>query len=401
MQQIKEKKILFITTTNLAVNPRLVKELRLACGDGFICTVVQFRLGNWSDAMTDQLKLEFPFVTFRDLSALRRPFLPWLISSLLERLARILPVFFLRGALLAGAVDKRSWLILNTLNKLGQTYNWVIAHNPGAFYPAMVLSKRTGAKLGIDVEDYHPGESNEKNKQVFTLKMMKLTLPISSYCSYASPLIMKEVHKQVGNLSSSHFVVLNSFPKDEFQEPVTTDYTVLKLVWFSQNISSGRGLEMIIPIVDKNSSKIELHLIGSINSEFEKRYIKGMSGIFLYEPVPHKKLHAFLYQFDVGLAIEPGKDENNNLAISNKIIAYAQAGLYILASHTPGQDLFLNESGLQFLQMENTEASIVHAFDMLLQLKENGLINKPMQYSIGSEYCWENISHLLVKTWQA
>jgi len=46
------KKILFLTSTNLASNPRLLKELRLAVTHGYDCTVMQFQLGNWSDTAT-------------------------------------------------------------------------------------------------------------------------------------------------------------------------------------------------------------------------------------------------------------------------------------------------------------------------------------------------------------
>ena len=71
-------KILFITTTNLASNPRLLKELLIAENIFNYIEVIQFRLGNWSDVNTDTLKLSLKNTVFTELSAIRKPFLPWL-----------------------------------------------------------------------------------------------------------------------------------------------------------------------------------------------------------------------------------------------------------------------------------------------------------------------------------
>jgi hypothetical protein len=115
--------------------------------------------------------------------------------------------------------------------------------------------------------------------------------------------------------------------------------------------------------------------------------------------MPQKTLHKYLTEFDVGLATDIPINYNRDIALTNKIITYAQAGLFIAAMHTSAQDLFLKESGLQFLLMHNTESSIIQTLDKLLDLKQKGLINKKLQYSMSTEYCWENISHNLKKTW--
>jgi hypothetical protein len=80
--------ILFLTTVSLTANPRLLKEVELACRHGYPATVVLFRIGNWGDENDRQLMRRFPGVRFILLSALRRPFGMWLLSSVLERAAR-------------------------------------------------------------------------------------------------------------------------------------------------------------------------------------------------------------------------------------------------------------------------------------------------------------------------
>jgi hypothetical protein len=136
------KNILFITSTNLAANPRLVKELRLAVQNNFTCTVIQFCLGNWSDVMTDTLEKEFSSVHFIRLSALRTPFLPWFLTTSLQKIVSILPTGLLSGYLLSVATGKRSALLQWQLKQLMESFDWVIAHNPAAFYPAFSFASK-------------------------------------------------------------------------------------------------------------------------------------------------------------------------------------------------------------------------------------------------------------------
>lgn len=212
------KKILFITSTNLAANPRLVKELRLAVDNGFACTVLQFSLGNWSDAATKALMNEFNKVRFVQLSALRKPFFPWLLSTLLERLFSLIPYSLLTTRMLSIAVSKRTFLLLRQIPKLqNEPYDWVIAHNPPAFYPALVAARQFGARLGIDVEDYHPGETTVISSQHRMRTFMRRILPKADYCSFAAPLIMAEVQKDIPEMPERQLVILNGFPQNEFE----------------------------------------------------------------------------------------------------------------------------------------------------------------------------------------
>ena len=106
----------------------------------------------------------------------------------------------------------------------------------------------------------------------------------------------------------------------------------MKFVWFSQQIDKGRGLELILPVLDQFRDQIELHLIGNPKKQFEEEFLEERKFIFLHNTMPQSELHIILSEYDVGLALEPGKDLNNKLAISNKIFAYAQAGLHVLAT---------------------------------------------------------------------
>ena len=108
----------------------------------------------------------------------------------------------------------------------------------------------------------------------------------------------------------------------------------LRLVWFSQNISAGRGLEYILPPLKKFVGTIELHLFGNLDGAFYEAHLKPMKNVFIHEPLPQKKLHNNLSNYDVGLALEIATDRNRDICLTNKLLAYFQAGLFVFASDT-------------------------------------------------------------------
>jgi hypothetical protein len=237
--------ILFLTSTNLAANPRLLKELKLATANGFSATVLQFTVGNWSDAMTTEMQNEFPDVDFITLSALRKPFLPWLLSSAFHKLCNIVPLAMRTDLMLSVSAGKRSFLLMNQLKKIKKKPDWVIAHNPAAFYAACWYGKQKGAKVGIDVEDYHPGETNDVKESRTVKELMRKVLPNAVYCSFASPLIMKYVEQDIAfTIDNRNKLVNNVFSMNDFPVPVFEDKTrsKLRVVWFSQFVDYGRGL---------------------------------------------------------------------------------------------------------------------------------------------------------------
>lgn len=394
------KTILFLTSTNLAANPRLLKELQLATANGYSATVIQFSVGNWSDGMTNELEQQFAGTKFIQLSALRKPFRQWMLSTVLQKICSILPIALRTKWMLSVSTGKRSFLLLEQLKKMTERYAWVIAHNPAAFYPALWYGKQTGAKVGIDVEDYHAGETNNAKGADSMKKLMQAVLPSASYCSYAAPLIAAEVQKDIPEMKNTQLILLNGFDAAEFIEPVSDAQDGLKLVWFSQNIDAGRGLEEVLPVVQQLYPRVELHLIGQLNHSFEEKFLQDKTGIVVHAPMPQKELHHFLAKFDVGLATDIPVNRNRDIALTNKILAYAQAGLAIAAMRTSAQDQFLSNSKLVYAQMENNRASITSALDKLYSKKKNAELNKQQQFETGRLYAWQKMSQPLLTIWE-
>jgi hypothetical protein len=312
----------------------------------------------------------------------------------------MMPITFLPIHLLAISISKRTLSLLNVISRIDDKYDWVIAHNPSAFYPAFQFANRKGAKLGIDIEDYHPGETNCIKESNRILKIMQYSLPKADYCSFAAPLIKVEVKKNVLNDGKPWVTIINGFSSSEFITPITFKNDKLKLVWFSQNITHGRGLEKLIPIVNELCENVELHLIGDLTTTNRDTLIPNEKGIVIHSPISQLQLHKMLAMFDVGLAFDPALNKNRELAITNKIIAYAQAGLYIVSISTPGQNEFLNTSKLNYNIIEYDEISIKKCILKLISLKKTNHLNKDIQFLNGTKYSWEQVSSPLKSIWE-
>lgn len=397
------KKILFITTHNLATNPRLVKEIELALQHEYKVEVIGYIFRNWSYEVNNELQQQFKKrgVQFHCIEAGRENKLEWFISVFKEKGYRLFSkLLSLQTCALANSISRRNTGILKALKKITSA-DWVIGHNPGALWATLSAGKKLNCKTGFDIEDYHPGEGDNFHLQKLTKKLMQQVLPNMDYVSFAAPLIMNEVKKDIGFDNCNWFTVLNYFPAQEFYSSHPELSGPAKLVWFSQHINSGRGLELILPPVKQLAGKVELHLYGNVNLDFKKEYLDNIENVFLHGTLSQKELHGKLCRYDIGLALEPAKDKNNELAISNKLLAYLQAGLYVMATGTKSQYTFLKDfpgMGICFDYKENDSEKvllqILETIDSIRSSRQERLRNFKNNN-------WENESKKLLKVWES
>ncbi|MCO5285792.1 MAG: hypothetical protein M9898_05220 [Chitinophagaceae bacterium] len=395
-----EKSILFISTHSFATNPRLVKEIELALKKGFKVSVICFRFENWSLEINEAIKSKFQTqINYFEIPGNRKPIIPWILSSSIFTFSKVLlHIFPTNACLLSMTSNKRSWLLLRKLKSISGKYDWMVAHNIGSMYPAIKFRKKFNAKVGIDLEDYHPGETNDAIAKSRSEKLIKYLLPKADYITAASAPILKE-YKKLVPFNCTQEVVMNYFPKEEFVPPVMLDTPIFQLVWFSQNISYDRGLEAIIPIVD-NRPDVELHLYGNCKVDFFKEWIEGRKNIFLHAALPQAALHKELSLYDAGLAIEPGRDQNNELAVSNKILAYYQAGLYIIASDTIAQSEFLKLQPHSGIVLSLNDEALEDRIDRVLLSLESIRSTKQARYYYAWSQSWETESEKLLELWK-
>jgi glycosyltransferase involved in cell wall biosynthesis len=300
---------------------------------------------------------------------------------------------------LAQAISRRNYLLLQSLQRIKKA-DLVIGHNPGALYATYRAAALFGCKAGFDVEDYHPGEGNDNSLKKITGQYMRDLLPEMNYVSFAAPLIRQKVRDDLSREGRNWITVLNYFPRADFLIPEPVDGP-LKLVWFSQNINVERGLEFVLPLVREFTGEIELHLYGNMDQVFYESWLKGMENVIVHEPLPQVALHRELNKYDVGLALELANDINRSLCITNKLIAYMQAGLFVLASDTKAQNLFIGDfpgSGVSSNLHDPSALSIV--FKTLLDEKEHIRQNKLLRFQNFINTNWETASEVLLNQWK-
>ncbi|MDR3715395.1 MAG: glycosyltransferase [Puia sp.] len=396
--------ILLLTTTNLACNPRCLKEVRLLHSMGVKVTVVAFDLHNWTTEKERELNGELKGVNFHYLESGRRPFIPWLRASVEERIGRLAgPLFPSNAFLSALAVSKRSGPLLRWVRKERNSYDLVIAHNPGAFYAAAHLSHRMGIPFALDIEDYHPGEGNGRAERQCVGYLMRMLMERSAYCSFASPLIMRYSQNLLHTAGKGDFfVVNNSFPLAEFQLPRKEGPAgkKLQLVWFSQFIDYGRGLEKIFPALDRFAGEIELTLFGTARDTFFRNEMRDREYIRYAGSLSQKELHLELGRYDAGLALEDGTvDQNRNLCLTNKIWSYLQAGLYIVATNTDAQQLFLQEHPGHGISTSLSVDVFAERISGLIRDKETIRAGKPDRYEAAARVSWDHDAKVLQERW--
>lgn len=397
--------ILLITSSNLASNPRCLKELQLLDSMNVKISVVGFKFHNWADKNEIRINKDFKDVTFFYLDSTRHEIVSWIFLTLMEKLCRLLKRFFPKNLFFSAmALTKKSWLLLRWMKKWNGHPNLIIAHNPPTFYPAFFLSKKIKAPFAIDIEDFHPGEGRNKQAQKNIIMLMKCVLPKAVYISYASPLIEEFTNKLFGQKNFLNFTINNCFPNNEFKSPDENfqNHGKLRFVWFSQYINYSRGLENFLPVFDIFSDNIDLTLIGEMRQNFYIQEIKHRKYINYQPSLSQSDLHASLSMFDVGLAVENKLvDTNKNICLSNKIWAYFQSGLFILASDTDGQRSFLMQHHEHGILIPLEQKVIKKTLEHLIQNVDMIRSGRFHRYKAAKKFSWEIESKVLNNKWQA
>ena len=398
------KKILFISKDNLTTNPRLLKELKFAVKLGYNVDFIGFNSGNWSDKIDAELVKNIN-ANFHYIPITRKPFFKWFLNSIIEKVAqKLYPIFKHNLKINSFAHSKRSVLLNKYLQKSNNKYDLIIAHTLPTLYPAYNFAKKTNTKYTFDIEDFHPGEvisANEKNETARRIFLMKTILPKAIFITYASPLIGEHSLKLLSNYpEKQHKLINNCFSETEFQY-VDNKSDKIKFVWFSQNISQNRGLELIVPVLAKFKHKVELYLIGNLYQNFYTDFLeKYKDFITINKPLPQKELNLSLAKFDVGLAVEPEKDFNNKIALSNKIFAYTQAGLFVFATDTPAQSKLLEEHKNIGITSKQDVENLLVAIQKIINNIEEIRKQKQVRFNYAQKLSWENESNKLIETWQ-
>ncbi len=178
------------------------------------------------------------------------------------------------------------------------------------------------------------------------------------------------------------------FRKDEPGSQVT------RLFWLSQTIGTNRGIEDIVAAMHLlNDPYLELHLFGNLPDGDFRTFIENQDPlqIKIHPPVPPSEIDSIAGQFDIGLAMETAYCLNNDIALSNKIFTYIQAGLAVIASDTTAQREFIDRYPDTGKLYKKKDASMLAAcIKAYIDDRKKLYLTRQYNYDLGqTELNWE------------
>jgi glycosyltransferase involved in cell wall biosynthesis len=334
------------------MNPRVVKEADALHNAGYEVRVVSCQWMKWQ--RNEDAKLLETRGWQNQVLDFSRDQAPWLFwySRLrhhgARRLARIVPTDLIVNWAIGRLVPEMARLAADVPTDL------FIGHNIAGL-PAAVLASQKQSAIAFDDEDYNSGMWPLEKVPDFDAQLadrvLRKFLHQCSYITASSPGIGRALAKRYGVRIAE--TVLNVFPLSDriCSFRVHDPARPMRLYWFSQVIGARRGLEDVVAAMGLlRHDNIELHLRGVWQAGYRDALLAFAQGsgvaerqIIWHELASPSEMVCRAAEFDIGLALEPGRDENNSLALSNKIFIYLLAGNAVIASATEGQSEFARE----------------------------------------------------------
>jgi hypothetical protein len=130
-------------------------------------------------------------------------------------------------------------------------------------------------------------------------------------------------------------------------------------------------------------------------------FIKSCNGVMLESENNHLSACGTWPPSGGWLAIEQkASDFNRDICLTNKIFAYAQAGLYILATNSSAQKLFMEAHvGLGIVSVQNI-GEMENTIKYLIENIETIRKEKQVRYEYAKKLGWESESQKLAAIWQ-
>ena len=336
------KKVCFISHLHICLNPRLRKEAFTLSRNGYDVTILTL-LVSPEKYREDLRTIEGTSIKYEAVVQLRSG-TPQSMEDLVIKVGR-------KTALLAKRFlgFESSWLLGGVKSKrfvrraLEINADLYIAHLEFGFFIGKKLIEKK-RKVAFDFEDWYSRDYLVANRPVRLLQSLEhFALQFGEYCSCPSVSMANAIQQAYKSKKPIH-IIYNGFSQKESLDTanISREKKSNTIVWFSQTIGPGRGLETLCKALHFVDEVAEIHLLGMIDKKFREE----LSSIFpfnkghkleFHSPVTHDELCLFLQRFSTGLALEERQPESRDKTITNKVLQYLQAGLQVIATRTEGQ----------------------------------------------------------------
>jgi glycosyltransferase involved in cell wall biosynthesis len=345
-------KIVLLSTSQPATNPRLLKEADALSRAGHVVKAYCTYVADWAYTM-DRRLMQLRTWSLEYVGGI--PTGPrWYWSRLRFLLARRR-----LGKDGHARFGPREWALSRTTPELvaaarKEVADVYIGHNLGALPAVVAGARQNGGRALFDLEDAYTDMGVDGSHQSSWDRLLRRIedayIPACDALTAASDGIGRMYRER---FHVSPITILNTFPLEWGVDGETTRVgQSLRLFWFSQTIGPDRGLQDIVCAMARlKHEAIELHLLGRWQPGFESSFLadarsRGLDverQIHSYAPMFPEEIVRFAASFDVGLALEVPSSRNRQVCLTNKIFTYLLAGKAIIATETDGQRTFFEE----------------------------------------------------------
>jgi glycosyltransferase involved in cell wall biosynthesis len=330
------KRIIIITGQHLVSNPRVWKEANALNKAGFKVTI--FSTWYSSEKLQQDIQLIHPNIDYKSSfniipSLYKLPII--LYAKSIKRVANILYRF-----LKLSSIYQEVYLPNRQLKVIqSQRCDLFICHQESGLLLGNTLLRK-GHKVAFDFEDFYSEDYLNQYRPVGLLKKSEsFALNNAVYVTCPSE-SMAKFFQMSCPIEKHVYVIYNCFPivsdsETEIQKIPNS------LLWFSQTIGPGRGIEELVQAMKLIQSPLEIHFVGNVSEGYKQfilnEFSKTTHKIQFIPLLSHAVLINYISRFDIGLALELSNPISRSLTISNKILLYLQMNLKVIASKTKGQ----------------------------------------------------------------
>lgn len=242
--------------------------------------------------------------------------------------------------------------ILNAI--LEEPFDFLYAGTAGGIGIGALAAQIANKPYALDLEDFHSDELEGSAQALLKHRIIKniekRTCFGARFLTAGSKAIAFEYKKKYGFIPE---VINNVFklPKNEPSIEIGEN-GLLKIIWFSQTLGHGRGLESFLETVALMKAKVQLTLRGTLENGFDivlkkiSAKSKGRLNLEIKKARFFKSPEQICVGYDIGLSLEQGQVRNREICLSNKPLTYLLAGLAVVLTDTEGQREFGLDMGL-------------------------------------------------------
>lgn len=311
----------------------------MLCENGYDVTIItQFNSTAFVQRdleLIKQLGINIRYNAAVDISGDRSP-IATLYYKLRYRAALILKKFGIDSIYLLSHAPEKIYHV-----SLGVNADLYLAHVECGLYAGLRLIDK-GKRVAFDFEDWYSEDYLVGTRPVSLLKKLEKKAVNKGIYITCPSAAMADALRQYAQHPVDIQPIYNSFPDEVTGPDNNLDKSFTSLLWFSQTVGAGRGLEKLVNSLHKVERKFKLTLVGNCSDEYKKSLMdifpfSSGHDLQFFPLVKHHELYDLMQTHDIGLALENDKPGNKDKTISNKILQYLQSGMKVLATATTGQ----------------------------------------------------------------